>query len=317
MIELRQLKHIAALAKFRSFRLAAEAVHISQPALSLSVKAAEQALGQKLFIRSNKTITPTTYGEIVVELAERIVNDVNNMTREINLLSGIDTGFLRICLSPYIHFSISGKLIERFMKLYPGFSLDLVSVQWEHRIGLLRNKKVDLMVEVYASNPPKRIFHEHDIEVVEVPIPPIRYYCRADHPLAKKDKVTYEDIRQYPWGGEGGPPAYHSWLAQAAGLTSTRELPDRRLKFYSSDYNSILTAVLNSDIVSGGSPVFFDKFEKQGLIHYLDVEWKIPHIDHKGYIIYLKSRKLSKVILDTIELVNKILSEIMIEECYT
>jgi len=313
MIELRQLKHIAALAKFRSFRLAAEAVHISQPALSLSIKAAEETLGQKLFIRTNKTIIPTTYGEIVVEMAERIVNDVSNMTREINLLSGIDTGFLKICLSPYIHFSISGKLIERFMNLYPLLSLDLLSVQWEYRLGMLRNKQVDLIVEVYAVDKGRRIFRDQDVTVIEVPIPPIVYFCRADHPLAQLEMVTSGDMRQYPWGGEGGPPAYHSWLAEAAGLTSARELPDRRLKFYSSDYNSILTAVLNSDIISGGSPVFFNKFEQQGLIHYLDVEWKIPHIDHKGYIIFLKSRILSKVILDTIELVKKILAEVVTE----
>jgi DNA-binding transcriptional LysR family regulator len=314
MIELRQLKHIAALAKYRSFRLAAEAVFISQPALSLSIKASEDALGQKLFVRTNKMIVPTTYGEILVELAERITTDVDNMQREINLLAGIDSGYLRISLSPYIHYSISKRLIEGFMQNYPLLSLDLVYSQFENRIAMLRNKQVDMIVDAYAVDPERKIFRDHDVTVSEVPIPPITYYCRADHPLTKLDKVTYLDMRNFPWAGEGGPTLYRNWLAEAAGLTSTRELSDRRLKFFSSDYNSILTAVLNSDMVTAGSHVFLDEFEKKGLIKYLDVEWKIPHIKHAGYIIVLKNRILPQVVLEAITLVKELLQELAVKK---
>lgn len=126
MIELRHFKHIVALARFKNFRLAAESVFISQPALSLSIKASEKVRGQKLFVRANKTIVPTAYGMIVLAIAEKVIADVSNMQKEIDLMSGTKSAYLKISLSPYIHYSISDRLIERFMKMYPEISLDLI-----------------------------------------------------------------------------------------------------------------------------------------------------------------------------------------------
>jgi DNA-binding transcriptional LysR family regulator len=309
MIELRQFKHSAALARFRNFRLAAESVYISQPALSLSIKAAEESLGQKLFVRTNKAIYPTVYGEIVIALAEKVVADVENMHREVDLLSGIEAGVLRICLSPYIHYSMAGRLIGEFLTDFPGVTLDILEGTWETRVEMLKRKQTDLVVEAYAVDPARKIFREPDITCIDLYIPPIVYYCRSGHPMAGPARVSYADLTRYPWAGEGGPPYYLTWLAEAAGLSSLREIPDRRQRFYSSDYHAIVAAVLNSDMISAGTPVFLDQYAREGSIRYLDIDWKIPKLENKGSILVLKNRTQSNVMKGTISMVKRILAE--------
>ena len=308
MVELRQLRHILALAKFRNFRLAAESVLISQPALSLSIRTAEEKLGQKLFERTGKILVPTVYCEILIEMGEKIFQDIDNMYREIGLISAKEASFLKISLAPYIHYSISEQLIKRFIKEFPGVSLDLVAAPWDSRIKMLKNKDIDIAVEAYAVDRERKIFNEPDLDTIEMRIPGIAYFCRAGHPLPKNATVSYLEIVKYNWAGEGGPPFYLHWLAEATGLITYKEIPDRKQQFFSLDYNSILTSVTSSDMISAGTPVFLNKYEKEGTIRYIDIAWKTPHPEPIGSVMVLKNRVLSGMIQRTIGIIRELMA---------
>jgi len=311
MIEFRQFRHIAALAKHRNFRLAAETVSISQPALSLSIKAAEDALGHQLFIRSNKTIIPTHYGEIVIAMAHKVLSDVDNMERELDLLSQTESSNLKICICPYLHYSLSDTFIRQFLLEHPSRYLDLLYGEWDNRIAMLKNKQVDLLLEVYAVDPERKIFRETEIISIDFDIPPIVYFCRSGHPLVTGGRVNAGDLLHYDWTGEGGAPLYHHWLAEATGLPSAWDIMGKKQKFHSSDYHSILHAVLHSDMISAGSPIFLDSYEKEGLISYLNIDWKVPHMPHRGSILLLKDRPISQLLENTITAFLEITRELV------
>lgn len=68
-----ELRYLVAVAEARSFRRAAAAAHVSQPALSLAVQRLEEELGVRLFERGKARIEPTAVGEAVVAQARRVL----------------------------------------------------------------------------------------------------------------------------------------------------------------------------------------------------------------------------------------------------
>src|SRR5690606_12443148 len=73
MNDLRQLRHFVALAEHGHFARAAEAVHLSQPALSRSIQALESQLGCTLVNRHSRGISITAHGQLVLEHARRLL----------------------------------------------------------------------------------------------------------------------------------------------------------------------------------------------------------------------------------------------------
>ena len=78
-MELRQYRHVLALADHASFRKASEALGISQPALTKSLFQIEREVGQRLFDRHGQTISPTVFGAIVVDTARKMLDSQESM----------------------------------------------------------------------------------------------------------------------------------------------------------------------------------------------------------------------------------------------
>jgi DNA-binding transcriptional LysR family regulator len=90
----------------------------------------------------NKSVMPAPFGELVVAMAEKVLNGVENLHRELDLLSGFKAGNLIISMSPYMHCSLSERFIERLMKDYPEISLDLIHGTWKKRIEMLKKRRL-------------------------------------------------------------------------------------------------------------------------------------------------------------------------------
>ena len=75
-ITLRQLEYLKALVQHRNFRRAAETCHVSQPALSVQIKALEQAFGGPLVERLSRDVIPTPLGRRVLDVAGRMLADL-------------------------------------------------------------------------------------------------------------------------------------------------------------------------------------------------------------------------------------------------
>ncbi len=122
---LRQFEVFLAVAKAGSFRAAAEAMHLSQPALSQHVAEVERELGTHLFDRLGRKIALTEAGRILEEHALRLFASLASAREAVADLGGLKRGSLVIGASTTPGIYVLPGIIAAFQKTYPGVALSL------------------------------------------------------------------------------------------------------------------------------------------------------------------------------------------------
>ncbi|AZQ67679.1 hydrogen peroxide-inducible genes activator [Silicimonas algicola] len=100
-VTLRQLQYFVALAETLQFGAAAEKVHVSQPALSLQIKAMEEALGARLVDRLPREVRLTRVGQEVLDRARRVLTEVGDLEQSVRWRDGL-AGRLRLGVIPTV-----------------------------------------------------------------------------------------------------------------------------------------------------------------------------------------------------------------------
>jgi LysR family transcriptional regulator, transcriptional activator of the cysJI operon len=122
-----RLKVFRTVAEKHSFRHAAEALYLTQPAVTLQVKALEDEVGLQLFDRSGKTIGVTEAGSRLLRHAEQIAAIVHVARQELAQLKGPNNGKLKVGASTTIAQYVLPRLIGDFARTDPGIHLSVVS----------------------------------------------------------------------------------------------------------------------------------------------------------------------------------------------
>jgi len=99
-LALRQLRHVLALDQFRNFARAADALGLTQPALSRSIQLLERSIGAKLFDRDRSRVDPTVIGERLIEQARALVNHASDVEKDLQQVLGLEVG---LCGSAPVH----------------------------------------------------------------------------------------------------------------------------------------------------------------------------------------------------------------------
>src|ERR1700733_13182860 len=93
---LRHIRYLKAVADHGSFTRAAEALHVSQPALSQQIKELEQRLGAQLLDRSGRPICPTDLGAVYLRHVHRALEELEEGSRAVRDVEDLSTGSLRL-----------------------------------------------------------------------------------------------------------------------------------------------------------------------------------------------------------------------------
>lgn len=101
MSDLRQFRHFVALAEHGHYARAAEAVNLSQPALSRSIQALEGQLGCTLVERGSRGVALTAHGRLVLEHARRLLAGHRALHNAVSQLANLDSGELRLGGGPF------------------------------------------------------------------------------------------------------------------------------------------------------------------------------------------------------------------------
>ncbi|CAN0606737.1 unnamed protein product, partial [Ectocarpus sp. 12 AP-2014] len=88
----RQLRHVLALCEHQNYRKAAQALNLTQSALSVSIRRLEEDYGVALFVRDRSGVTPTEFGEVIARVAAQTVSALENARREVDLLRNLGSG---------------------------------------------------------------------------------------------------------------------------------------------------------------------------------------------------------------------------------
>jgi len=122
---LRQFEVFLAVAKAGSFRGAAEAMHLSQPALSQHVAEMERELGTRLFDRLGRKVALTEAGRVLEEHAHRLFASLASAREAVADLSGLKRGSLVLGASTTPGIYVLPGMIAAFQGKYPGVALSL------------------------------------------------------------------------------------------------------------------------------------------------------------------------------------------------
>jgi DNA-binding transcriptional LysR family regulator len=216
MTTLRQLAHAKALADIRNFRLAARAMHISQPALTRSIQALEDALGVPLFDRLPGGAEPTKFGEVFLRKAESILLEHEDLVRDMQLLAGLDKGALCVSAGPYPGSLHVPRVAAVLAAKHPALTCRLRQGGWGEVAAHVLARESDLgIAEISEASRDERLRTE--------PVGQHSFflYCRTGHPLLKQPGITLPQITSFPWVGTRVPMRAVSMLGKVAGRAGT------------------------------------------------------------------------------------------------
>lgn len=116
---------LVALKKAGTIRGAAQQLLISQPALSQRLKQIEQQWGEQLFLRSHKTLSITPAGEMIVDFAEKTINEERKIREKVERMSNEIRGTLSLGVSSVIGQYILPPILKTYITTYPKVKIEL------------------------------------------------------------------------------------------------------------------------------------------------------------------------------------------------
>src|SRR5512139_343573 len=134
------------LAKHRNFARAAEALHVTQPALSRSIAGLEAALGEKLFNRTRQGVEPTAFGELLLSRGRALLDGATELEREFTLMRGLDIGEVRVGAGAYPAELSVGRAVGQLMNRHPTLRVDLTTTDLRAIVDGVLTRRLDLAV---------------------------------------------------------------------------------------------------------------------------------------------------------------------------
>ena len=179
-INLDHLNTFLQIVRLGGFGRAAEALRLTQPAITTRIKNLEQAIGSKVFVRGPGAPRLTARGEVLLKYAESFESLHGLMEHEIVSPDALE-GRLRLGVSETIAQCWLPQLIERLHAVYPRLEIEFhVDISTNLRTALL-NRALDLVVLLGPVS-------EFSVENVELPSFDIAWYICADAPKADHPK---------------------------------------------------------------------------------------------------------------------------------
>jgi DNA-binding transcriptional LysR family regulator len=189
-MNLNQLKVFCEVVERKGFTRAAEALYLTQPAVSRQVQELERYYGAELFEQIGKRIHPTEAGETLYRYAKDIFHTLDDLEVEINQLKGLKAGHLRIAASATAGTYLLPPLLGKFKRKYPGVEITLEihnSQQVEQR--LLEYQQLDLGVVERPVSEDALHWEAFDKDELVVIV-------STDHPLAGRETVSAAELQK-------------------------------------------------------------------------------------------------------------------------
>jgi DNA-binding transcriptional LysR family regulator len=201
VLDLKLVHYARTLAVHRNFARAAEALDISQPALSRSISRLEAGLGVQLFNRTAQGVEPTGFGERYLARGGELLDGAAELERELQLMQGVEAGVLRVAAGPYPADMCVAPALGRLIGRHPRVRVELGTGDWRTIVGALLRGQLDLaVVELSAMALDARLITE------ALPTHRAAFFCRVDHPLLRDGPATLERIFEYPFVSPKLPP---------------------------------------------------------------------------------------------------------------
>ncbi|MDZ5460901.1 LysR family transcriptional regulator [Azohydromonas lata] len=189
-----QLRHLISLAETGSFTRSAELLFITQPALSRSVAALEQELGQPLFDRVGRRSELTPFGREVVQRARQLLFEADELAASGRQMSAGQAGRLRLGLGSGPGALLMAPLLQAMATRHPGTVLEIARGDIHLLEHALRERRLDALVIDARSLSPAADLHVGSLAELRG-----AFMVREGHPLTRwTGALRFAALQQFP-----------------------------------------------------------------------------------------------------------------------
>ena len=238
---LTQLRHLIDLAQTLSFSASATRLHITQPALSRSIKALEGELGHLLFDRVGRGIELTAFGQQVLGHAQSLVDLAHELRQHSRDAQQALWGLVRVGMGSGPGALLATPLLLQLAQQSPKVRVQVSRGSTPLLVQALRERDLDaLVIDIRALKP------SPDLHVEAFPDMVAGFMCRPGHPLSHLRQVKLAQLRQYPVASTPLSDEVARMLMERYG---TLAHPDQLVTLRSDEISHLLEVVRQTDTV--------------------------------------------------------------------
>jgi DNA-binding transcriptional LysR family regulator len=280
-MDLKRWTHVVAVADRRSFIRAAEQVHLSQPALTRSIQAAEAELGLQLFDRGTQEVAPTPAGEFVVARARQLVFNSRCLERDVELYRSRGLGDTAFGAGPFPAATLLSPLLTSIRREFPGINLRVEVSNWQLLLTRLLEEDIEFFIADTRDLPSDPQLHLRDLHSE-----PGGFYVRAGHPLIARESVTLKQLWTHGVLSVRLPVDVRAVLSRLLGIGSPAELS---LALECDDVGLLKDVALACDSVLAVTHAAVTQEVATGRLHRLEVTG-LPSLSPEMGVVTLRGR---------------------------
>lgn len=187
-ITIRQLRAFLAVHQEGSFTKAAEALHLTQSALSSIIKELENNLELRLFDRTTRQLEISEAGKNILPTVIRMLNEMQALTDAVRGLKQLDHGKVRIAIAQQLASVELPGIIARFNKMYPQVEVSIIDCGVEKVQEIVQTAEADIGI-----GPERKL--ESDLSQRLIFSQPFHLVVSPDHTFAEKESISWKDLK--------------------------------------------------------------------------------------------------------------------------
>ena len=188
--DLADLRAFVAVAELNSFRAAADAIHLSQPALSRRVEKLESALGVRLFERTTRSVSLTAVGRDFSRKARALLDDLEDSLLSMQAVAASQQGEVVIACVPSAVYYFLPKVLRDFHDQHPRIRVRIIDDSANAALESVARGEADFGINIIGTQEP-------EIEFEAILKEPFVVACHRSHPLARLKKASWAQLADY------------------------------------------------------------------------------------------------------------------------
>lgn len=181
------------VANHQNITKAAEELHISQPAISKSIKNLEEQLGGQLFTRTKRGVILTEEGREFYNYIKQAIEYISNAENKFTQLINLETGCIKIGISTTLTKEFLLPYLEEFHKLYPKIDIQIMTNITSELFTKLRNGLIDIII-LNLNN----INYGQDINIIKCQKITDCFVVNHKYKHLLKKEISIKDLNKYP-----------------------------------------------------------------------------------------------------------------------
>jgi DNA-binding transcriptional LysR family regulator len=191
-VDLRQLEILQAIAETGSFTACGRKLHVSQSAISRQILLLEEELGEPLFLRVGRQVRMTPAAESLVQLGQRVFQDVRETVGSITDRTRELRGTLRLSGGMTVCMYVFPSLLKQLRRAHPNLDVRLTVTTAGRSLQEIRGGRVDAGLLTLPVD-------ESDLVTVPVLREELMLITTPTHPLARRRRVAPQDLGRQPF----------------------------------------------------------------------------------------------------------------------